>query len=119
MLSVAKLNINDRRVLFTNTGEKMGLHPSIIEKDFWVCYLLNILFHEEQWKRAFVFKGGTSLSKAYHAIERFSEDIDIVLDWRLIDYTTNDAWKDRSRTNLTKEWCVRHRHILKIHSRWI
>ena len=40
-----------------------------------------------------VFKGGTSLSKAYHLIERFSEDIDLILDWRLLGYGLKEPWE--------------------------
>ncbi|WP_081811851.1 nucleotidyl transferase AbiEii/AbiGii toxin family protein [Butyrivibrio sp. AE3003] len=58
----------------------MKMHPSIVEKDFWVCFMLDHLFHDCIYKDAFVFKGGTSLSKSYHVIERFSEDIDLILE---------------------------------------
>jgi predicted nucleotidyltransferase component of viral defense system len=60
--------------------------------------MLHHLFHDCKYKDAFVFKGGTSLSKAYHVIERFSEDIDIILDWRKIVSTEEDPWNDRSKT---------------------
>src|SRR5262249_51016922 len=50
----------------------------ILEKDFWVCWLLSILF-ESKFADALVFKGGTSLSKVFGVIERFSEDIDLSL----------------------------------------
>lgn len=66
MIKVAQLSELDRRVLFLNTSEKLGLHPAVVEKDFWVCYTLDYLFHRSPWKDSFVFKGGTSLSKAYH-----------------------------------------------------
>lgn len=71
MQKVALLNKEDKIVLFTNTGTKRSMHPSIIEKDFWVCYILDYLFHRSPWKGAFIFKGGTSLSKAYHVIKNF------------------------------------------------
>ncbi len=70
------LGREDREVLFSRTAEKMKMHPSIVEKDFWVCFMLDHLFHDCMYKDAFVFKGGTSLSKSYHVIERFSEDIE-------------------------------------------
>lgn len=47
---------------------------------------------------AFVFKGGTSLSKSYHVIERFSEDIDLILDWRKIINDEINPWEERSKT---------------------
>ena len=102
MIGIARSNINDRRILFTNTGDKTGLHPAIVEKDFWVCYALDYLFHRSEWKDALVFKGGTSLSKAFHVIKRFSEDIDLILDWRLIKYGIDEPWEERSHNQQDK-----------------
>ena len=56
--------------------------PAIIEKDFWVCWALHRLFDVLQFRPQLIFKGGTSLSKAYHAVERFSEDVDLSLSRR-------------------------------------
>ena len=84
MRKIAKITENDRKALFHNTAAKMGMTDAIIEKDFWVCYVLDYLFHHSQWKDNIAFKGGTSLSKAYGLIERFSEDIDLILDWRVL-----------------------------------
>lgn len=102
MINIARADTNDRRVLFTNTGYALGLHPAIIEKDFWVCYVLDYLFHRSEWKNALVFKGGTSLSKAFHIIKRFSEDIDLILDWRLVNQGSDEPWKERSHTQQDK-----------------
>ena len=98
MRNVAKLSDNERWELFRNTADKMGLHDAIVEKDFWVCFTLDYLFHRSQWKDAITFKGGTSLSKAFHLIDRFSEDIDIILDWRVLGYTIGEPWEKRSNT---------------------
>ena len=87
-----------REALFRNTAAKMGLNEAIIEKDFWVCYMLDYLFHRCEWKDNLAFKGGTSLSKAYGLIERFSEDIDLILDWRVLGYGINEPWEERSNT---------------------
>ena len=86
MKNVAILSNDERQELFRNTADKMGLHDAIIEKDFWVCYTLDYLFHRSKWKKCRAFKGGTSLSKAFHLIHRFSEDIDLILDWQVIGY---------------------------------
>lgn len=77
-------------------GGKMGLPDAIIEKDFWVCWMLDYLFHRSVWKDKIAFKGGTSLSKSYGLIERFSEDIDLILDWRVLGYSIDEPWEDRS-----------------------
>lgn len=83
MRQFAKLSDEERKEVITAVSLSMGLRPDIIEKDFWVCFMLDYLFHDCKYRDAFVFKGGTSLSKSYHVIKRFSEDIDIVLDWRI------------------------------------
>lgn len=61
-------------------------------------FLLDHLFHDCKYKDMFVFKGGTSLSKSYHVIERFSEDIDLILDWRKIINDESNPWDERSKT---------------------
>ena len=98
MRKIANLNENDRKALFHNTAAKMGMTDAIIEKDFWVCYMLDYLFHRCAWKDHIAFKGGTSLSKSYGLIERFSEDIDLILDWRVLGYSINEPWEERSNT---------------------
>ncbi len=98
MRKIAKINENDRKALFHNTAAKMGMTDAIIEKDFWVCYMLDYLFHRSQWKDKIAFKGGTSLSKAYGLIERFSEDIDLILDWCVLGYGIDEPWENRSNT---------------------
>ena len=60
------------------TAQQMNIPPEFVEKDYWVTYALFSLFHNEIGKDT-VFKGGTALSKCYHLIERFSEDIDLVV----------------------------------------
>lgn len=97
MREVAKLPVKDRTELFQATAIKMGMLPNVVEKDFWVCFMLDHLFHDCQYKKAFVFKGGTSLSKSYHVIERFSEDIDLILDWRKIITDEGNPWSERSK----------------------
>lgn len=60
------------------TADQMNLPAIYVEKDYWVTYVLYTIFHNEIGKDT-VFKGGTSLSKCYQMIERFSEDIDLVV----------------------------------------
>lgn len=71
---------DERRVFFEQTAARMRLSPQIIEKDFWVCWTLKELFGLPEVGSTLIFKGGTSLSKVYRMIERFSEDIDVSLD---------------------------------------
>lgn len=66
--------------LFLTTANRLGAPIGNIEKDFWVCWTLNALYHERPaGGPRLLFKGGTSLSKAYGLIERFSEDIDVTV----------------------------------------
>jgi hypothetical protein len=58
-------------------AERLGVDPVIIEKDYWVSQILRGL--ADQYPGAFIFKGGTSLSKCYGLIQRFSEDIDLLI----------------------------------------
>lgn len=80
MDEVAKLPNAERGELFRETANKRGLNTQIIEKDFWVCWTLKRLFELNEINKHLIFKGGTSLSKVYKIIERFSEDIDIAID---------------------------------------
>ncbi len=84
------------------TAEAMKVHQAIVEKDFWVCWILDYLFQESPWKDDLAFKGGTSLSKGYGAIERFSEDIDLILDWKILGYSDEEPWRERSTTQQDK-----------------
>jgi len=69
----------ERRDIFNEVAVRLGgVDFTIAEKDFWVCWTLSILFGLGADHPNLVFKGGTSLSKAYGIINRFSEDIDIV-----------------------------------------
>lgn len=86
MDKLARLPAEDRRDIFIEAAARLGIRPTITEKDFWVCVVLRLLFEKSRFGESLVFKGGTSLSKAYGLIERFSEDIDLVLDWQLIGF---------------------------------
>lgn len=87
MDKVALLPARDRAALFGETGASRGVADTIIEKDFWVCWTLRRLFEQPADAAALVFKGGTSLSKAFNAIRRFSEDIDLSFDRANLGYT--------------------------------
>lgn len=94
MYKIAKLSDSDRRELFQETAVAKKITPFIAEKDFWVVYILSKIFTIDAFKDKFLFKGGTSLSKVHNLIERFSEDIDLVIDWT--ELTEEDPLEDRS-----------------------
>ena len=70
----------DRRDVFASAAHRLDTVPGYVEKDFWVCLVLQALFNElPAGHPKLLFKGGTSLSKAFGLIQRFSEDIDLVV----------------------------------------
>ncbi|MEX1190428.1 MAG: nucleotidyl transferase AbiEii/AbiGii toxin family protein [Brumimicrobium sp.] len=71
-------NISLFRDAIRFTAQQMDLKPEYVEKDYWITHALFTIFNNEIGKDT-VFKGGTSLSKCYKLIERFSEDIDLVV----------------------------------------
>ncbi len=101
-MDIRKISQGDLRILIRNTAQKMGIRESVVEKDFWVCFVLEYLFHESPWQKALTFKGGTSLSKCFSLIERFSEDVDLILDWRILGYDLDEPWEKRSNTKQDK-----------------
>lgn len=79
------LSERDRAEIFIQTSAEVGLPPAAVEKDFWVTMVLNAVFNTDN-ADDLVFKGGTSLSKAWKIIERFSEDIDLAIDRKLFGF---------------------------------
>lgn len=100
MDKVARLSQAERSELFTETAVRKRMTPAIAEKDFWVTWTLDKLFAHLELSRILMFKGGTSLSKVFGLIERFSEDIDLVLDWNLV--AGEDPEADRSKAKQAK-----------------
>ena len=87
---------SERENVFRTAAAQLHIAPEVIEKDFWVCRILQKLFQHERLRKILLFKGGTSLSKVFHLIKRFSEDVDLILDWRCV--TTENPWDVRSNT---------------------
>nr|WP_294991560.1 nucleotidyl transferase AbiEii/AbiGii toxin family protein [uncultured Sediminibacterium sp.] len=78
MTQFLQLSVEDRKILIAQVSTQLGLTTQAIEKDWWVTLALKALFSLPM-REHFIFKGGTSLSKGWKLIERFSEDIDIAL----------------------------------------
>jgi hypothetical protein len=74
---IASMPVTERRIVFTEAAERLRIQTVVVEKDFWVCWMLGRLFGRKEWHAALVFKGGTALSKVFGIIRRFSEDIDL------------------------------------------
>lgn len=79
MNSYFSLSASQQRTLITQTAVHLGLPEQAVEKDLWVSIILQLVF-TLPFSDKLVFKGGTSLSKSFGLIERFSEDIDLVVD---------------------------------------
>jgi len=79
MYEFVRLERKERSQAFRIASQKLGYPAYVIEKDFWVTYILDTLFNRVNHKHRILFKGGTSLSKCYKLIDRFSEDIDLSL----------------------------------------
>jgi hypothetical protein len=93
----------DRRRLLCEEGQqRLGLTPASIEKDFWICWTLKELFGLPLWGEHLAFKGGTSLSKGWQIISRFSEDIDVVIDRDYLGFG-GDTLSGKQRKRLVKE----------------
>lgn len=95
-LKFLKLPPNERRLYIQQAAIQRNVSPVIMEKDFFVCWLLGLLFKSE-FANSLVFKGGTSLSKVYGAINRFSEDIDLSLSPTFLGLP--ESAKTRSQAN--------------------
>jgi len=100
------LSPEDRLLYCRQASERLPfpLPPAVIEKDFWVSWLLKLLMDLPETRGRLTFKGGTSLSKGWNLIDRFSEDIDLALDRSLFgqapphgaeDAKSNTKRKDR------------------------
>ena len=87
----------ERRAVFVEAAAGIGIRQDMIEKDFWVSWVLNRMFSDEELARIFLFKGGTSLSKAFNCIRRFSEDIDLLLALSEVSEPGESFFKERSR----------------------
>ncbi|HIB8182303.1 TPA: nucleotidyl transferase AbiEii/AbiGii toxin family protein [Elizabethkingia anophelis] len=83
---------------FNHVAEKKGITPFAVEKDWWVTQSLSIIFEMDEAKYL-VFKGGTSLSKSWNLIQRFSEDIDLAIDREFLGFTEII----KRKTNLRKK----------------
>ena len=79
-----QLSVEDQQRVLQQASARLGLPPQTIEKDLWVTTILQIVF-ALPFADKLIFKGGTSLSKVWHQIERFSEDIDLAVDRSLFD----------------------------------
>lgn len=91
MYDFIKLPIKDQAQAFLIASAATGYPAHVVEKDFWVTYMLDTLFNRIPHQHRLMFKGGTSLSKCYKLIDRFSEDIDLSLNMKDLGFGGNNA----------------------------
>jgi hypothetical protein len=106
MKSFALESSDERSAYITQYAATHNIPAYIVEKDFWVCWLLARIFSTPSLGPACVFKGGTSLSKVFGAIERFSEDIDLALSSDSLGWSEeelDDAPSPTKRRRLVKK----------------
>ena len=120
-----KLTPRERTELLDSISRERGLAPAVLEKDYWVCQTLHHLFTLPGLSEHLVFKGGTSLSKVYGLIERFSEDIDISFHRSFLGFGDDRdpecaSGKERSRRlnalQRACETCIRESLLPSLHA---
>lgn len=83
LANAARMN---RAAAFVRAAKLVGLEPKIVEKDFWLYWAMKMLLVLTIYGKYMTFKGGSSLSKAYDIIKRFSEDMDVTMDRAMLGF---------------------------------
>lgn len=96
-----RLAPKEQSAIYRSLAAELGRSPLVLEKDVWVCWALQTLF-SVPYRLPMAFKGGTSLSKVFGLISRFSEDVDITLDFRGLDASFDPFESDVSKARLKK-----------------
>lgn len=92
----------EQALVIRETAARRGLLPVMVEKDFWVSWTLAVLFAHPEFGGQLVFKGGTSLSKVFGVIERFSEDIDLSVSPAFLGISEESVEQADSRNKRTE-----------------
>ena len=92
----------EQTLIIRETAARRGLLPVMVEKDFWVSWTLAVLFAHPEFGTQLVFKGGTSLSKVFGVIGRFSEDIDLSVSPAFLGISEESVEQADSRNKRTE-----------------
>lgn len=112
---------HEQKLAIEQTAARKGWASPSVEKDFWVCWVLRALFAMPDLASHLTFKGGTSLSKVWNLIDRFSEDIDLTIDRAALGFGGNEgpdqapsAKQRQKRLKALKDACRDHvqSHVL-------
>ncbi|MPZ47285.1 MAG: nucleotidyl transferase AbiEii/AbiGii toxin family protein [Betaproteobacteria bacterium] len=98
------LSPEDRREACLEAEARTRLRAVSIEKDYWVSWTLRALFELPEWGGRLTFKGGTSLSKVWQLIERFSEDIDVVIDRDFLGFAAERSPEHAPSRTKQRQW---------------
>jgi hypothetical protein len=98
----ALLPETERRLIIEQVAARRGILPVIVEKDFWVCWILGRIYATPAMATSVVFKGGTSLSKVFGVIQRFSEDADLSVTPASLGFADADLDEAPSATQRLK-----------------
>ena len=109
------LGARERADILRTAAARSRRSAIILEKDIWVCWVLDALFSMPD-PHPMAFKGGTSLSKVYGVIDRFSEDVDVTLDYRAFD-DGFDPFADGASRTATRRFSERLRDRVASHVR--
>ena len=90
----------EKAAIYRQISNKTGIPVFAVEKDWWVVQTLSVIF-EMEVAQHLVFKGGTSLSKAWRLIERFSEDIDLAIDREFFGFNGDLGKNQRDKLRKT------------------
>src|ERR1700678_2725238 len=104
MPGFAVRQLKDRTTLIEEASERLNVNSLIVEKDFWVCWTLGKIFTLSGHSDHLVFKGGTSLSKVFGAIHRFSEDVDLSVLPESIGFSEKEIEEIASKAGQAKRF---------------
>lgn len=106
MIPFAQRSLADRTAFFAEVATRRDIARLIVEKDFWACFALRMLFQDGELGQHLVFKGGTSLSKVFGIINRFSEDLDLSVAPEWLVSAEADPDGATSRTDRGKRYAA-------------
>lgn len=101
-LEFFKRPVSEQALIIRETAARRGLLAVMVEKDFWVSWTLAVLFAHSEFGKQLVFKGGTSLSKVFGVIGRFSEDIDLSVSPAFLGISEESVEQADSRNKRTE-----------------
>ena len=106
---------DSKKIVIEQTALKQGLSKQIVEKDLWVSTILEIIF-SLPFAKKLVFKGGTSLSKVWGLIDRFSEDIDLAIDRNMFGLEGDLTIRQLKKLRKASSFVTTHPPVVAHHS---